>query len=112
MEYGISIDIGTSGIRSHAADLSDGRIISTAMTSRNPLPGANVMDHLTFCIRYGEDLAHRIMMSAVNRVLENLRVDLKDVRRVSICGNPIQLPIFQGMGVDDLAFAGETAHRV
>ncbi|NLN72059.1 MAG: methylamine methyltransferase corrinoid protein reductive activase [Thermoplasmatales archaeon] len=112
MEYGISIDIGTSGISSHAVDLSDGRIISTAMTSRNPLPGANVMDHLTFCIRYGEDLAHRIMMSAVNRVLENLRVDLKDVRRVAICGNPIQLSIFQGMGVDDLAFAGETAHRV
>ncbi len=112
MGYGISIDIGTSGIRSHAVDLSDGRILSTAMTSRNPLPGANVMDHLTFCIRYGEGLAHRIMMSAVNRTIGNLKVDLKNVERVAICGNPIQLSIFQGMEVDDLAFAGETAHRV
>lgn len=112
MGYGISIDIGTSGIRSHAVDLSDGRILSTAMTSRNPLPGANVMDHLTFCIRYGEGLAHRIMMSAVNRTIGNLKVGLKDVERVAICGNPIQLSIFQGMEVDDLAFAGETAHRV
>lgn len=112
MGYGISIDVGTSGIRSHAVDLSDGRILSTAMTSRNPLPGANVMDHLTFCIRYGEGLAHRIMMSAVNRTIGNLKVGLKDVERVAICGNPIQLSIFQGMEVDDLAFAGETAHRV
>lgn len=112
MGYGISIDIGTSGIRSHALDLSDGRILSTAMTSRNPLPGANVMDHLTFCIRYGSGLAHRIVMGAANRTIAGLKIDLGKVERVAICGNPIQLSIFQGMGVDDLAFAGETAHRV
>lgn len=112
MTYGISIDIGTSGIRSHAVDLSDGKILSTAMTTRNPLPGANVMDHLTFCIKYGSDLAHEIMMGAVNRTISGLGIDLKKAERVAICGNPIQLSIFQGMEVDDLAFAGENAKRV
>ena len=111
MSFGISLDIGTSGTRAHAVDLSDGRIISTAMTSCHPLPGANIMDHLTFCINVGSDLAHRILMDTVNKVISNLHIDLRQVERVAICGNPIQLSLFQGIPVDDLAFAGENAHK-
>ena len=111
MSFGISLDIGTSGTRAHAVDLSDGRIISTAMTSCHPLPGANIMDHLTFCINVGSDLAHRILMDTVNKVISNLHINLRQVERVSICGNPIQLSLFQGIPVDDLAFAGENAHK-
>lgn len=112
MTYGLSLDIGTSGTRAHAVDLSDGKIISTAMTSCHPMPGANIMDHLTFCINVGSDLAHNILMDTVNKVIANLHIDLKKVERVAICGNPIQLSLFQGIPVDDLAFAGENAHRV
>ncbi len=111
MTYGLSLDIGTSGTRAHAVDLSNGKIISTAMTSCHPMPGANIMDHLTFCIRNGTDLAHNILMDTVNKVIHNLRIDLKQVERVAICGNPIQLSLFQGIPVDDLAFAGENAHK-
>ncbi|MCQ2052551.1 MAG: methylamine methyltransferase corrinoid protein reductive activase [archaeon] len=111
MTYGISLDIGTSGTRAHGVDLDDGKILSTAMTVCHPLPGANIMDHLTFCIRNGNDLAHRILIDTANKVISNLNIDLSEVERVSICGNPIQLSLFQGIPVDDLAFAGKNAHR-
>jgi len=111
MTYGISLDIGTSGTRAHAVDLSDGKILSTAMTACHPLPGANIMDHLTFCINMGSDLAHNILMDTVNKVIKSLHVDTNKVERVAICGNPIQLSLFQGIPVDDLAFAGENAHE-
>lgn len=111
MSYGISLDIGTSGTRGHAVELETGRIISTSVTECHPLPGANIMDHLTFCINVGTDVAHKILIDTVNKVIATLGVDLKQVERVSICGNPIQLSLFQGIPVDDLAFAGENAHK-
>jgi len=111
MAYGISLDIGTSGTRGHAVDLSNGRILSTSVTECHPLPGANIMDHLTFCINAGTDTAHKILMDTVNKLIATLGVDLNKVERVSICGNPIQLSLFQGIPVDDLAFAGENAHK-
>lgn len=111
MTYGISLDIGTSGTRAHGVDLDDGKILSTAMTVCHPLPGANIMDHLTFCIRNGNDLAHRILIDTANKVISNLNIDLSKVEKVSICGNPIQLSLFQGIPVDDLAFAGKNAHK-
>lgn len=111
MSYGISLDIGTSGTRGHAVDLSNGKILSTSVTECHPLPGANIMDHLTFCINVGTEMAHKILMDTVNKVIATLGVDLNQVERVSICGNPIQLSLFQGIPVDDLAFAGENAHK-
>ncbi len=111
MRYGISLDIGTSGTRGHAVDLDTGKIISTAVTECHPLPGANIMDHLTFCINVGTDVAHKILIDTVNKLIATLGIDLNQVERVSICGNPIQLSLFQGIPVDDLAFAGENAHK-
>ena len=108
---GISLDIGTSGTRGHLVDLDTGKIISTAVTECHPLPGANIMDHLTFCINAGTDVAHKILMDTVNKVIAALGAEKEKVERVSICGNPIQLSLFQGIPVDDLAFAGENAHK-
>jgi len=107
--YGISLDIGTSGIRAHAVELSSGRILSTAITESHPLPGANIMDHLTFCIKMGRELAHDILMRTVNSVIGKLNIDLTKVERAAICGNPIQLSMFQNIQIDDLAYAGEKA---
>jgi methylamine methyltransferase corrinoid protein reductive activase len=111
MRYGISLDMGTSGTRAHAVDLSDGKILSTSITECHPLPGANIMDHLTFCINVGTDIAHKIVMDTVNKLIKTLDIDLRQVERVAICGNPIQLSLFQGLRVDDLAFAGKNAHK-
>ncbi len=103
--YGLAIDVGTSGTRMHAVDLDTKKIISTAITMRHPVPGANVMDHLTFCIEVDRGLAHRLLIDTSNRLMKLLDIDLKKVERVAICGNPIQLSIYQNMEVRDLAFA-------
>jgi methylamine methyltransferase corrinoid activation protein len=93
----------------HAVDLKSGQILSTAMTVRHPVPGANVMDHLTFCIEVNQDLANRLMIDTVNQLIDLLEVDKSKVERLAICGNPIQLSLFQNMELRDLAFAGERA---
>src|SRR5690554_301807 len=110
--YGIAIDVGTSGIRMHAVDLESKQIISTAITVRHPVPGANVMDHLTFCIEVQQDLAHRLLIDTSNKLMKLLDIDLTKVERVAICGNPIQLSMFQNIETRDLAFVGETALKV
>ncbi|MEM0448367.1 MAG: methylamine methyltransferase corrinoid protein reductive activase [Methanomassiliicoccales archaeon] len=111
-EFGIALDIGTSGTRAHALDLKTGKILSTAITVRHPVPGMNVMDHLTFCIEVDKDLASRLLIDTANQLMGMLGVDLKKVKRLAICGNPIQLSIFQNMEIRDLAFAGERALKV
>jgi methylamine methyltransferase corrinoid activation protein len=103
--YGIAIDVGTSGTRIHAVDLASKKIISTAITVRHPVPGANVMDHLTFCIEVSEDIAHKLLIDTSNKLMKMLDIDLNKVERVAICGNPIQLSMYQNMEVRDLAFA-------
>ncbi len=110
-KYGLAIDVGTSGTRMHAVDLESNKIISTAITMRHPVPGANVMDHLTFCIEVDRGLAHRLLIDTSNRLMKMLDIDLKKVERVAICGNPIQLSIYQDMEVRDLAFAMPNALR-
>ena len=53
MAQGIAVDIGTSGIRGQLLDLETGKVIRTCITTRNPIPGSNVMDHMTFALNYG-----------------------------------------------------------
>ena len=105
---GIALDLGTSGFRGQALDLdSDGIILSTAVTTRHPLPGANVIDHLHFALEIGLERTHQIVLDAVNKVIDNLRVEKDQIVRVAICGNPIQLSLFQKIEFRDLAYAGK-----
>lgn len=106
---GIALDLGTSGFRGQSIDLDrDGRIIATAVTTRHPLPGANVIDHLHFALEAGVDTAHGIMIHAVNQVIRKLKVEPADVVRLAVCGNPIQLSLFQEIEIRDLAYAGKS----
>lgn len=107
--YGIAIDIGTSGLRSQSIDLANNKVIATAITLRHPLPGANVMDHLHFAIDVGRDFSHRLIIKSLNSLLEKIDIDLSNVERVAVCGNPIQLSLFQNMEIRDLAYAGDRA---
>lgn len=107
MRYGVAIDLGTSGYRAQKIDLDTKEIKRTVITLRNPLPGANVMDHMDFAIHYGQDLAHGLSVNAVKNLLQTLDVQSGELDRLSICGNPIQLSIFQGISIEDLAYAGE-----
>lgn len=106
-QIGIALDLGTSGFRGQAVDLKTGQIITTAITARHPIPGANVMDHLNFAIEVGRKIAHDIVIETVNQVIKHLRVSLQDIQRLAVCGNPIQLSLFEGIEIRDLAYAGE-----
>jgi methylamine methyltransferase corrinoid protein reductive activase len=105
---GIALDLGTSGFRGQAIDLDrNGRILCTAVTTRHPFPGANVIDHLHFALEVGIDKAHEVIIHAINKVLDNLAVDKDQVVRLAVCGNPIQLSLFQAIEIRDLAYAGK-----
>ncbi|MDR0791380.1 MAG: methylamine methyltransferase corrinoid protein reductive activase [Methanomassiliicoccaceae archaeon] len=104
-----AIDIGTSGIRGQLLDLASGNILRTCILSRNPLPGSNVMDHLTFAMERGTDIANKILVRSVNDIITRLGPDR--LLRVSVCGNPIQLSIFEGIEIRDLAYVGENKLR-
>lgn len=103
----IAMDLGTSGFRAQALDLKTRKIISTAITTRHPLPGANVIDHLHFALEMGVDVAGSIMIEAINKVLGRLQVPIDRIDRMAVCGNPIQLSLFQRIEIRDLAFAGK-----
>ncbi len=107
-KIGIALDLGTSGFRGQAIDLDNkGIILSTSVTTRHPLPGANVMDHLHFALDVGLNWAHDVMVQAINRVIDNLWIKRDQVVRVAVCGNPIQLSLFQEIEFRDLAYAGK-----
>ncbi|MBE6524326.1 MAG: methylamine methyltransferase corrinoid protein reductive activase [Thermoplasmata archaeon] len=102
----IALDIGTSGIRGQLLDLEKKKVVRTCITSRNPIPGCNVMDHMSFAIQYGQELAHSILADAVRSIID--RLGPKDLVRIAVCGNPIQLSLFEGIDIRDLAYAGES----
>jgi methylamine methyltransferase corrinoid activation protein len=109
MSYGVALDLGTSGYRSHLVDLSNhGKIISTSITMRHPLPGANIMDHLQFWMENGNEVGHRIIMETVDKLITLHDVPSNEITRVSCCGNPAQLSMFENIEIRDLAFAGQS----
>ncbi|MCQ5375243.1 MAG: methylamine methyltransferase corrinoid protein reductive activase [Methanomassiliicoccales archaeon] len=109
MAYGIALDLGTSGFRTHLVDLSNkGKIISTAITMRHPLPGANIMDHLHFWIENGAEVGHKIILETVDKLIALHGVDCREIKRIAVCGNPAQLSMFEGIEIRDLAYAGES----
>ena len=102
----IAIDLGTSGFRAQALDLRSAEVVSTAISTRHPLPGANVIDHLHFALEFGVERARELVVEAVNRLIAQLRVPTDEVERLAVCGNPTQLSLFQAMEIRDLAYAG------
>ena len=111
-DIAIALDLGTSGFRGQAVELSgERRVIATALTPRHPLPGANVMDHLHFAIQMGLELTQRVVVHTINQVIEQLGVPRADIARLAVCGNPIQLSLFEGIEIRDLAYAGKTRQR-
>ena len=109
MVYGIALDLGTSGFRSHLVDLDkNAKILSTAVTVRHPLPGANIMDHLHFWMSSGSEIGHKIIMQTVTDLISLYGSDIvPQIKKMAICGNPIQLSLFENIEIRDLAFAGK-----
>jgi methylamine methyltransferase corrinoid protein reductive activase len=106
-EYAIALDIGTSGLRAQAIDLETKETVGTAITQRHPIPGMNVIDHVNFAIKSGEDVANRLLINCANQLFSNLGIDLSKVKRIGVCGNTFQLSLFENIEIRDLAYAGE-----
>jgi len=106
--YVISLDLGTSGFRSQLIDLEKKETIKTVVTMGHPLPGGNVMDHLDFAINTGTDVAHGIIIETVKEILQKFDVEPEKIERIAVCGNPIQLSLFQNIEIRDLAYAGKS----
>lgn len=109
--YVISLDLGTSGFRAQLIDLEKKETLKTVITMGHPLPGGNVMDHLDFAMATGEDVAHRLIIETVKEILEKFDVEPEKIERIAVCGNPIQLSLFQNMEIRDLAYAGENKQK-
>lgn len=109
--YGIAMDLGTSGFRAQLIDLETKKVVKTSMTMKHPLPGGNVTDHLDFAISIGEDVAHRIIIDAVSKMIERFNVDSSQIQKIAVCGNPIQLSLFQNSEIRDLAYAGKNMQK-
>ncbi|MBO6083707.1 MAG: 4Fe-4S ferredoxin, partial [Candidatus Methanomethylophilaceae archaeon] len=88
MSYGIALDIGTSGFRCQAIDLESGATVSTAITERHPIPGMNVIDHVNYAMKKGEDTANALMIGTINNLFGELDIDLSKVVKIAVCGNP------------------------
>ncbi len=110
MGIGIALDLGSSGFRAHAVDLSEGDILMGASTLCHPLPGGNVVDHILFSLTYGHGLAHDIVMGTINKLIESITMP-KEVELIAVCGNPIQLSIFTNGELRDLAFSPDAMMR-
>lgn len=107
MRYGIALDIGTSGMRCQSIDLDTGETLGTAITEKHPIPGMNVIDHVNFAMKAGEDVANGLMIETANNLFSHLNIDLADVEIIAVCGNPFQLSLFQNIEIRDLAYAGK-----
>lgn len=110
--YGIALDLGTSGFRTQLIDLETKETLKTVITMGHPLPGGNVMDHLDFAITTGEDVAHEVIIETIRRMFLQFDIDLSRVERLAVCGNPIQLSLFQNTEIRDLAYAGENKQKM
>ncbi len=109
--YGIALDVGTSGFRAQLIDLETKEVVKTSMTMKHPLPGGNVTDHLDFAISIGEDVAHDIIIDAVGKMIEGFDVDPSQISKMAVCGNPIQLSLFQNSEIRDLAYVGRNMRK-
>ncbi|WP_406657653.1 methylamine methyltransferase corrinoid protein reductive activase [Methanolobus sp. ZRKC2] len=109
--YGIALDLGTSGFRLQLLNLKTGSTIKTVMTMKHPLPGGNVIDHLGFAIQVGKESAHKIMTHTILKMFDELQIPLNMVSKIAVCGNPIQLSLFQNIEIRDLAYAGKNMQR-
>ncbi|MDY0386773.1 MAG: methylamine methyltransferase corrinoid protein reductive activase [Methanolobus sp.] len=109
--YVISLDLGTSGFRAQLIDFEKKETLKTVITMGHPLPGGNVMDHLDFAMATGEDVAHKLIIETVKEILKRFDVEPEKIERIAVCGNPIQLSLFQNMEIRDLAYAGENKQK-
>lgn len=109
--YGIALDLGTSGFRAQLINLESKEVLKVSMTAKHPLPGGNITDHLDFALSVGEDIAHGIIVDAIRKLIDSFHMDASLIKKIAVCGNPIQLSLFQNSEIRDLAYAGKNMQK-
>ena len=94
-------------MRCQLLDLDTGDTLGTAITERHPIPGMNVIDHVNYAMKAGEDVANGLIIETANNLFAQFDVDLSQVEIIAVCGNPFQLSLFQNIEIRDLAYAGK-----
>jgi len=110
MAIGIALDLGSSGFRALAIDLSGGDILEGASTLCHPLPGANVIDHILFALTCGQSLAHSIVIKTISQLIGAISMP-GEVELIAACGNPIQLGLLTNEELRDLVFSQDALER-
>jgi methylamine methyltransferase corrinoid protein reductive activase len=105
---GVALDLGTSSYKAQKIDLDSGEIIRTSMTMHNPLPGTTVLDQNLFALTW-HDKAHELVIKSVETLFGSLRVTPRELERIAICGNVVQMSVFQSIPVDDLPYSYDPA---
>jgi uncharacterized 2Fe-2S/4Fe-4S cluster protein (DUF4445 family) len=122
--YGIAIDIGSTTIAAHLADLSTGEILgSDGVMNPQIRYGEDLMSRVSYAMLHDDGAAAmtKAVRGAVAKLVAQLAkaasVDRTEVLEVTIVGNPIMHHLFLGLdpvplGAAPFALATDTAVRV
>jgi uncharacterized 2Fe-2S/4Fe-4S cluster protein (DUF4445 family) len=110
--YGMAVDIGTSKIVGHLADLNDGKTIAVASVE-NPQDthGEDVISRITFASKAPENLEelHRLSVEAVNEVIQSscseAGIELREIYEVVAVGNTLMHYLLIGLEAEPLGRA-------
>jgi uncharacterized 2Fe-2S/4Fe-4S cluster protein (DUF4445 family) len=110
--YGVAVDVGTTTMVAHLAELRTGQVLATESCMNPQISyGEDLMSRVSYIMEHGDGLAtlHRAVIEALNGLIEDatavagLRND--DVSDLVVVGNTIMHHIFLGMDPLDLGGA-------
>ncbi len=109
--YGVAVDIGTTTIAAHLAELRTGRILATASRMNPQITyGEDLMSRVSYVMEHADGLAtlRRVVIDAFNGLVadatDEAQVTPADVVEMVVVGNTIMHHIF--LGIDPTALGG------
>ena len=109
--YGVAVDIGTTTIAAHLAELRTGRILATASQMNPQISyGEDLMSRVSFVMEHADGLStlHNAVIGALNGLVEEAcdqaGLTAADVVELVVVGNTIMHHIF--LGIDPVELGG------
>lgn len=95
---GIAVDIGTTTLAMAVIDLRDGHCVSeTKVMNPQRIYGADVINRIEACQKYGVDKLQGMVMQEVGKVIRQVLSTGQKISRMVVCGNSTMEHIFLGM---------------
>lgn len=106
--YGVSIDIGTTGISYYLIDLKNGEI-KKQKSSLNPqtMYGGDVLSRITFCMENedGVKKLQKLIVEDINKSIFELVDDIHNIYHICIAGNTTMLHLLLGINPKSISKA-------